>query len=152
MVVGYVILRSHRTRLTDGSLSKNHPKGWLFVITIIYLFVFLSARVFGDSIRPFFFNVRNAEADTLHFTFWPFIIKVRFDTFGLNTLRVCLWENDTLCPYILPFPVISQIAIYFSFTVLTIFLNASGLFTARSAKILRSSEIPLAFIPAISCE
>ena len=55
-----------------------------------YLSDFFSARAFGDSIKPFFFKVRRAEADTLHFTFWPLMIKVRFDTFGLNTLRVCL--------------------------------------------------------------
>ncbi len=41
------------------------------------------------------------------------MISVRLDTFGLNTLRVCRCENETLCPYILPFPVISQVAILF---------------------------------------
>lgn len=41
------------------------------------------------------------------------MIKVRLETFGLNTFLVCLWEKDTLWPYILPLPVISQIAILF---------------------------------------
>ena len=41
---------------------------------------------------------------------------------------------------------------YFSFTVLTIALKASGLWTARSARTLRSTLIFLAFIPAISWE
>ena len=71
------------------------------------------ARAFGDSIRPFFFSVLRAEVETLHLTFWPLIIKVRFETFGLKTFRVWRWENDTLWPYILPLPVISQIAILF---------------------------------------
>ena len=39
---------------------------------------------------------------------------------------------------------------YFSFTVLTIDLKASGLLTARSARTLRSRLIPFFFIPAIS--
>ena len=34
-------------------------------------------------------------------------------TFGLKTLRVWRWENETLWPYILPLPEISQIAILF---------------------------------------
>ena len=41
---------------------------------------------------------------------------------------------------------------FFLITVLTIVLNASGLFTASSARILRSTLMFLAFIPAINCE
>ena len=39
---------------------------------------------------------------------------------------------------------------YFSFTVLTIASKALGLLTARSARTLRSSEMPFFFMPAIS--
>ena len=93
--------------------QKSTQKGWIFVVQSINYLFFFSARAFGDSIKPFFFKVRSAEVETLHFTFWPLMTNVRFDTFGLNTLRVCLCENDTLWPYILPLPVISQIAILF---------------------------------------
>jgi hypothetical protein len=57
--------------------------------------------------------VRSADVETLHLTFWPLMTKVLLETFGLKTLRVCLWENETLWPYILPLPVTSQIAILF---------------------------------------
>ncbi len=46
-------------------------------------------------------------------TFCPSTIIVRFETFGLNTLRVWRWEKETLWPYILPLPDTSQIAILF---------------------------------------
>ena len=39
--------------------------------------------------------------------------KVRLETLGLKTLRVFLWEKETLWPYILPLPVISQTAMLF---------------------------------------
>ena len=61
--------------------------------------------------RPFFFSVRSAEVETLALTFWPLMTRVRLLTLGLKTLRVFLWEKETLWPYILPLPVISQIAI-----------------------------------------
>ena len=41
---------------------------------------------------------------------------------------------------------------YFSFTVLTIALKASGWLTARSARTLRSRLMPFCFIPAMSWE
>lgn len=49
----------------------------------------------------------------MHLIFWPLMTKVFLETFGLKTLRVWRWENETLWPYILPFPVTSQIAILF---------------------------------------
>ena len=61
--------------------------------------------------RPFFFRVRIAEAETLILAFLPSTITVFFWMFGLKTLRVLRWEKLTLWPYILPLPVISQIAI-----------------------------------------
>ena len=51
--------------------------------------------------------------ETFALTFWPLMTKVRLETFGLKTLRVFLWEKETLWPYILPLPVISQIAMLF---------------------------------------
>jgi len=63
--------------------------------------------------RPFFFNVRSAEVETLALTFWPLMTRVRLETLGLKTLRVFLWEKETLWPYILPLPVISQTAMLF---------------------------------------
>lgn len=51
--------------------------------------------------------------ETLARIFWPLIMSVRFDTLGLKTLRVFLWEKETLWPYILPLPVISQTAMLF---------------------------------------
>ncbi len=41
---------------------------------------------------------------------------------------------------------------YFSFIVLTIFLKASGLLTARSARTLRSRFMPLVLRPLMSWE
>ena len=84
--------------------------------SINYLLFFsaaLAMRSFGDSIKPFFFKVRSAEVEILHLTFWPLMIRVRLLTFGLKTLRVWRCEKETLWPYILPLPVISQIAILF---------------------------------------
>ncbi len=63
--------------------------------------------------RPFFLRVRRVEVATLILTFLPSTTRVRFWMFGLKTLRVFLWEKDTLCPYILPLPEISQTAILF---------------------------------------
>ena len=67
----------------------------------------------GYLMRPFFFKVRRAEVETFAFTFWPLMTKVRLETLGLKTLRVFLWEKETLWPYILPLPVISQTAMLF---------------------------------------
>lgn len=63
--------------------------------------------------RPFFFRVRRVEVATLTLTLRPSTTKVRFWMFGLKTLRVFLWEKETLWPYNLPFPEISQTAILF---------------------------------------
>ena len=76
---------SDRTRLNEGSYQKTTRKGGFLVN---YFLAFFSAKAFGLSISPFFFNVLSADAETLHLTFCPLIISVRLDTFGLNTLRV----------------------------------------------------------------
>ena len=51
--------------------------------------------------------------ETFALTFWPLMTSVRLLTLGLKTLRVFLWEKETLWPYILPLPVISQTAMLF---------------------------------------
>ena len=68
---------------------------------------------FDYLIKPFFFRVRRVEVATFSLTFLPSTTRVRFWMFGLKTLRVFLWEKDTLWPYILPLPEISQTAILF---------------------------------------
>lgn len=66
---------------------------------------------FNYLMMPFFFKVRRAEVEALTRIFLPLINKVRFWMLGLKILRVLCWENETLCPYILPLPEISQMAI-----------------------------------------
>ena len=96
MVTGYILYIVTKPGLLKAHI-KNPPERVDFCDNqIIYLLDFFSALAFGDSIKPFFFKVLRAEVETLHFTFWPLMIKVLFDTFGLNTLRVWRWENDTL--------------------------------------------------------
>ena len=50
----------------------------------------------GYLMRPFFLRVRRAEVETFTFTFSPLMIKVFLWTLGLKTLRVFLWEKETL--------------------------------------------------------
>ena len=112
MKVAAAFLNFSDLRFPSSGLSRTAFILWIHFCSN-YLLIFFSARAFGLSIRPFFFKVRSADVETLHLTFWPLMTKVLLETFGLKTLRVCLWENETLWPYILPLPVTSQIAILF---------------------------------------